>query len=62
MIIPIDKAKFLDLIDSSSYGTGTLSIAAGISPDELQKLIGREEGKFPLVKKLEAIIGSFRLR
>ena len=59
-IIPIDKAKLLDLIKRSSYGTGTLAKAAKIHPDELQRLIGRKEGKFPLVSKLEAILGSFR--
>jgi len=59
MIIPIDKAKLLDLIRKSPYGTGTLSKAAKIHPDELQRLIAREEGNFPLVKKLEAIIGDF---
>lgn len=59
-VIKIDKAKLLDLIRRSPYGTGTLSKAAKIHPDELQRLIGREEGKFLLVRKLEAIIGDFR--
>ena len=60
-IVPIDVGKLIDLINRSSYGTGTLSKAAEIHPDELQRLIGRGKGKFPLVFKLEKIIGSFRL-
>ena len=64
--IPIDVQKFFQLLNrermrrKSRYGTGTLSYNAGIHPDELQKLIALGKGKEPLVRKLEAIIGSFR--
>jgi hypothetical protein len=59
--IPIDKARFFALLRASKYGTGTIAKAAKVHPDEVQKLIALEEGKFPLVRKLEAIIGDFRL-
>ena len=58
--IPIDKARFFALLRASKYGTGTIAKAAKVHPDEVQKLIALEEGKFPLVRKLEAIIGSLR--
>lgn len=57
--IPVDIEKFFELLRKSNYGTGTLSEAAKIHPDELQRLIARREGKFPLVKKFSAIIGDF---
>ena len=59
-IIHIDKARFFALLRAEKYGTGTIAKAAKVYPDEVQKLIALEEGKFPLVRKLEAIIGSFR--
>lgn len=65
--IPIDVQKFWELLSrermrrKSRYGTGTLSEAAGIHPDKLQRCIALGKGKEPLVRKLEAIIGSFRL-
>ena len=59
--IPVDREKFLDLLRASPFGTGTLASAAKVHPDEVQRLIAREEGRFPLVRKLEKIIGSFRL-
>ena len=59
--IPVDIPKFLKLLPASKYGTGTIAKAAKAHPDEIQKLIALGKGKFPLVRKLEKIIGDFRL-
>ena len=59
--IPVDIPKFWKLLRASKYGTGTIAKAAKVHPDEVQKLIALGEGKFPLVRKLEAILGDFRL-
>ena len=59
--IPIDKARFFALLRASKYGTGTLAKSARVHPDEVQKLIALGKGKFPLVRKLEKIIGDFHL-
>jgi len=61
-LIQIDSQKLISLISSSTFGTGTLSTAARIHPDELQKLIAVAEGEEPLVSKLEGILGApFRI-
>ena len=57
--IPVDIPKFWELLRSSPYGTGTLAEAAKVHPDEVQRLIAKGKGKFPLVNKLEGLIGSF---
>ena len=57
--IPVDVQRFWELLYASRYGTGTLAETAKVHPDEVQRLIAREEAKFRLVRKLEAIIGSF---
>ena len=59
--IPVDIPKFWELLRASNLGTGTLAESAQVHPDEVQRLIAKEEGRFPLVFKLEKIIGSFRL-
>jgi hypothetical protein len=58
--IPIDKARFFALLRASKYGTGTIAKAAKVHPDEVQKLIALGKGRFPLVRKLEVLIGNFR--
>lgn len=54
----IDKEKLTRLIGDSTFGSGTLAHAAQIHPDELQRLIGREEGDEELVAKIEGILGE----
>ena len=54
----IDRDKLIKLIASSTFGTGTLSAAAEIHPDELQQLIGRGEGEETLIAKLEGMLGE----
>lgn len=58
----IQKEKLIKLIAASTFGTGTLAEAAEVHPDEIQKLIGREEGEEVLIERLEGLLGgSFRL-
>jgi hypothetical protein len=59
--IPVDREKFLKLLRASKFGTGTFAKAAKVHPDEVQKLIALGKGSFPFVRKLEKIIGDFRL-
>jgi len=59
--IPVDIPKFWKLLRASKFGTGTLASAAKVHPDAVQRLIALGKCRFPLVRKLEEIIGDFRL-
>ena len=58
--IPVDIPQFWKLMRVSKFGTGTLAKSARVHPDEVQRLIALGKGRFPLVRKLEAILGDFR--
>lgn len=54
----INSAKLAQVIKSSQYGTGTLSIRLGVHPDLLQKIIATGNCEEDLFKKLEEILAQ----
>lgn len=56
-MVEIDSDKLIKAIQQHpTFGTGTLSETAQSNPDELQRLIAREEGTLEFVEKIEGLL------
>ncbi|MCF7891055.1 hypothetical protein K9M78_07550 [Candidatus Bipolaricaulota bacterium] len=56
MALKIDKGKFLEALEGSTYGTGTLAETAGVDVSVVLGLIANEEGRPEEVKKVGEVL------
>ena len=56
MSLKIDKGKFLEALEGSTYGTGTLAETAGVDVSVVLGLIAGEEGKPEEIKKIGEVL------